>query len=272
VVYTELSAITAAKQIGGPVVVKPFDGNQGKGVATGLAAEEDIREAYREAAKYSAGVIVEECVTGNDYRILVVGGQVKAAAHRIPAAVEGDGAHTVRELVAIANTDPQRGEFHEKPLTKIRLDHIAHSILEKLRIDEDYIPQPGEKIVLRHNGNLSSGGTAVDCTDIIHPDNARIAVAAAMAIGIDIAGIDMIAQDISKSILDTGGAVIEVNTAPGIRMHMYPTQGKSRNVAKDILDFMFPDNSVLNFPIVSRAQTARPPPRGSSKPCSKPRA
>jgi len=251
VVYTELSAVMAAKLIGMPVVVKPFDANQGKGVATGLINNDEVRRAFSDASNHSAGIIVEEHITGNDYRILVVGGQVKAASHRVPAEVVGDGVHSVRELVDIVNADPERGEMHEKPLTKIRIDHAAQAILEKMGADENYIPKEGERIVLRRGGNLSTGGIAVDCTDIIHPDNAQVAAAAATAVGIDIAGIDMIAPDISKSIYETGGAVIEVNTAPGIRMHLYPSQGKPRNVARDIVDYMFPDDSVLDFPIIS---------------------
>ncbi len=250
-VYTEVSAVMAANQLGMPVVVKPFDGNQGKGVHLNLMCEQDIKNAFQVASEYSAGIIVERYITGNDYRVLVIGGEVKAVAQRLPAMVVGDGKHTIKELIEIINLAPERGKSHEKALTKIKLDTIEFSVLQKKGIDENYIPVSGEVITLRENGNISTGGTAIDCTDVIHPDNADIAIRAAEAIGIDIAGIDMVADDISKSILETNGAVIEVNSAPGIRMHLYPSQGQPRNVAKDILDLLFPDNSVADFPIIS---------------------
>ncbi|MDD3765589.1 MAG: cyanophycin synthetase [Eubacteriales bacterium] len=251
VVYTEVSAVMAAKQIGFPVVVKPFNSNQGKGVNTNITNEKDVRKAFREAAKYSAGIIVEKYIVGNDYRILVVDGEVKAVAQRLPAMVVGDGIHTISELIEEINKDTNRGECHEKPLTKIKLGSLELSVLKKKGYSKNYVPRAGEKIALRENGNISTGGTAIDCTDIIHPDNADIAVNAANAIGIDIAGIDMVAEDVSKSIYSTSGAVIEVNTAPGIRMHLYPSQGQPRNVAKDIVDLLFPKELNMDFPIVS---------------------
>lgn len=250
VVYTEVSAAMAAAQLGYPVVVKPFNGNQGKGVHTNLWDQALVIDAFREAARYSAGVIVEKHIPGNDYRVLVVGGEVKAVAHRLPAMVVGDGVHTVRELVEMVNRDPARGAGHEKPLTKIKISEVERCVLQKQGLDEHAIPEAGRTVRLRENGNLSTGGTAIDCTDRIHPDNANIAVNAAAALGIDIAGVDMVAEDISKSILQTGGAVIEVNAAPGIRMHLYPTEGTGRNVAKDIVDFLFPAKH-YDFPIVS---------------------
>lgn len=251
VVYSEISAVMAAKQIGMPVVIKPFDANQGKGVTLNLNSEEEIKDAFREAAKYSSGIIVEKFIKGRDYRILVVGGQVKAAAERLPACVTGDGKHNIKELIDITNMDENRGESHEKMLTKIKLDTVAKNILKRKGIDEFYVPQKEEVIVLRENANLSTGGTAIDCTDQIHPDNALIAVRAAKAIGIDIAGIDFVAEDISESILKSDGAVVEVNSAPGIRMHLYPSVGQPRNVAKDIVDWLYPSNKSVNFPIVS---------------------
>jgi len=251
VVYSEISAVIAANQIGMPVVIKPFDGNQGKGVYLNLNTEDEIRYAFREASKYSTGVIVEKYVKGRDYRILVVGNKVSAVAVRLPAMVTGDGIHTIRELVEIVNQDENRGEHHEKPLTKIKLDSVAENILAKIGMNFDSIPEKGQVVKLRTNGNLSTGGTAIDCTDIIHPENAELAILAANSIGIDIAGIDVVIDDISKSIIDTGGAIVEVNTAPGIRMHLYPSQGKPRNVAADIVDLLFPNPESYNFPIVS---------------------
>ena len=251
VVYSEISAVMAARQIGTPVVVKPMDGNQGKGVFLNLQTDEEIRAAFREASRYSGGILVEQFVAGRDFRILVVGGRVSAAAERLPASITGDGEHTIAELVDIVNSDPNRGEQHEKPLTRIRLDGVARNLLHSRGMTPETVPAKGQTVPLRENGNLSTGGIAVDCTGMIHPDNAEIAVRAADAIGIDIAGIDIVASDITKSIRETGGAVVEVNTAPGIRMHLYPSEGTPRNVAKDIVDWLFPDEASTRFPIVS---------------------
>ncbi len=251
VVFSEISAVMVANQIGMPVVVKPFDGNQGKGVHLNLKSETEIKAAFQEAAKYSNGIIVEKFVAGRDFRVLVVGDGVSAVSERLPASVIGDGVHSIQELVEIANQDENRGEQHEKPLTKIRLDAVSLNVLQKNKMDADFVPKQGRQVVLRENGNLSTGGTAIDCTDRIHPDNVDLAIRAANAIGIDIAGIDIVTQDISQSILETGGAVVEVNTAPGIRMHLYPTKGTPRNVAKDIVDLLFPDEESCRFPIVS---------------------
>lgn len=250
VVYTEISAVMAAHHLGFPVVVKPFNGNQGKGVQTNLNSDAEVKSAFLEASKYSAGIIVEKFTKGNDYRILVVGDQVRAVSQRLPAMVTGDGIHSIKELVKIVNQDPARGQSHEKALTKINIGKVEKSVLSKKGMDENTIPQAGQQVTLRDNGNISTGGTAIDCTDLIHPDNANIAINAAYAIGVDIAGIDMVAEDISQSILSTVGSVVEVNSAPGIRMHLYPSAGEPRNVAKDIVDFLFPDES-YDFPIVS---------------------
>ncbi|WP_461248460.1 ATP-binding protein, partial [Treponema sp. R6D11] len=247
----EPAAVNAATKIGMPVVVKPFNGNQGKGVHINLINKKDVANAFREASKHSSGVIVEQFIYGSDYRILVVNDEVKAVSKRLPAMVVGDGEHTIAELVDIVNQDPLRGDFHENVLTKIRIDKVEKSVLKKRGITEKYIPQKNETIILRENSNISTGGTAIDCTDIIHPDNAEIAIHAARAIGIDIAGIDMVAEDISKSIRDSSGAVIEVNSAPGIRMHLAPSTGKPRNVAKNIVDALFPTDDVLDFPVIS---------------------
>lgn len=251
VVFSEISALMVANQIGMPVVIKPFDGNQGKGVHLNLKNEAEIKAAFQEAAKYSNGIIVEKFIKGRDFRILVVGDHVSAVSERLPASVMGDGIHSVRELVETINLDENRGEQHEKPLTKIRLDAVTMNVLQKNEMSADFIPKQNQRVVLRENANLSTGGTAIDCTDSIHPDNIDLAVRAANSIGIDIAGIDIVAENISQSILDTGGAVVEVNTAPGIRMHLYPTEGKARNVAKDIVDLLFPDEESCRFPIVS---------------------
>lgn len=251
VVFSEISAQMVSKQIGLPVVIKPFDANQGKGVHLNLNKKNEIIAAFKDAAKYSNGIIVEQYISGRDYRVLVVGGKVSAVAERLPALVTGDGKHTIEELVTIINEDPRRGEQHEKALTKIRLDDVTDKFLKLNDMTRESVPAAGQVVKLRGNANLSTGGTSVDRTDLIHPDNADIAIRAADAIGIDIAGIDIVTEDISKSMYETGGAVVEVNTAPGIRMHLYPSEGTPRNVAQDIVSLLFPDDSAAHFPIVS---------------------
>ena len=251
VVYSEISALMAARDIGGPVAIKPYDGNQGKGVSLNVTQDKDIKAAFREASQYSKGIIVEQYVCGKDYRVLVVGDQVRAVAERVSAGVTGDGSHTIEELVGLVNRDESRGEQHEKPLTKIRLDTVCLNLLKKRGLSPHSIPEAGQTVALRENGNLSTGGIAIDRTDEIHPDNADLAVLAASAIGVDIAGIDIVAQDISQSIRETGGVIVEVNAAPGIRMHLYPSQGTPRNVAKDIVDMLYPPQQAIDFPIVS---------------------
>lgn len=251
VVFSEISAQMVSKQIGLPVVIKPFDANQGKGVHLNLNKKNEIIAAFKDAAKYSNGIIVEQFISGRDYRVLVVGGKVSAVAERLPALVTGDGKHTIEELVTIINEDPRRGEQHEKALTKIRLDDVTDKFLKLNDMTRESVPAAGQVVKLRGNANLSTGGTSVDRTDLIHPDNADIAIRAADAIGIDIAGIDIVTEDISKSMYETRGAVVEVNTAPGIRMHLYPSEGTPRNVAQDIVSLLFPDDSAAHFPIVS---------------------
>lgn len=251
IAYTEQSAVTAAELIGYPVVVKPFDANQGKGVTLGITGRSEMTQAFKEAITFSRAVIVEKYITGRDFRVLVVGGKVAAVAERIPPFITGDGLHSIKQLVELENRNPLRGNEHEKPLTRIKLDNSALRVLLKDGKNENDIPVVGEKVFLRHNGNLSTGGTARDCTDEIHPYNAGIAVRAAGLLELDIAGIDITAEDISQPIVRQDGAVIEVNAAPGLRMHLYPTEGEPRNVAADILDMLYPDETPCTIPIVA---------------------
>lgn len=251
IAYTVQSACSAAAQIGFPVVVKPFDANQGKGVTLNISNETGIASAFNEAINYSRAVIVEEYIKGRDYRLLVVGGRVAAAAERIPPSVAGDGIHTVKELVEIENENPLRGENHEKPLTRIKLDYTSLQVLFKAGIDESHIPPAGTLVYLRHNGNLSTGGTSRECTDEIHPYNADLTVRAAELLGLDLAGIDITAEDIKRPLVDGNGAIIEVNAAPGLRMHLYPAAGKPRDVAADIVNMLFPAGKPFTIPIVS---------------------
>lgn len=244
-------AISIAESIGYPVVVKPEKGNQGKGVSLNLMGPGEVIDAFHIARKFENNILVERYVPGNDYRVLVINGRVAAVAKRIPAHVIGDGIHTISELVDKTNEDIRRGEDHERPLTRIRIDEISRKVLYKQGYSLDSVPSKGIKVLLKENGNISTGGEAIDCTDLIHPENCDLAVRAARIIGLDIAGIDITCPDISKSILVTGGAIIEVNAAPGIRMHLYPSKGRPRNVTGLILDMMFPPGTKHSIPVIS---------------------
>lgn len=243
--------LTYIKRIGYPVVIKPNHGNQGKGVSINLTDEEHVIVAFEIAKEYCQQVVVEKYIPGNHYRVLVVNGKVSACAQRIAAHVIGNGKNTIRELIEIENQNPLRGEGHEKPLTKLKIDSVMELLLRKNNMHLDMVPQRGEIVYLRENDNLSTGGIAIDVTNQVHPENLDIAVNAANIIGLDVAGVDITTEDISMPITSNGGAVIEVNAAPGIRMHHYPTKGKQRNVAKDIVDSLFPEDSPYNIPIIS---------------------
>jgi cyanophycin synthetase len=251
VAYSARSAAAVAASIGFPVVLKPFDANQGKGVFTNISSGKELEEAFQTAIRHSHAVIVERYIPGKDYRLLVVGNKMVAAAERIPPCVVGDGKSTIRELIETENKNPLRGSGHEKPLTVIKTDDMSRQTLAKAGYNENSIPPQGEKVMLRNNGNLSTGGTARDCTRLVHPHNARLAVKAAKLLKLDIAGVDITCNDISKPLDGQNGAVIEVNSAPGLRMHIYPTEGKPMDVAGDILDFMFPPGTPASVPIIS---------------------
>lgn len=250
-VQTFPEAVEAVKKVGFPLVMKPLDSNQGKGVTVNIISEEQIFESFFEAKQYSKKVIIERYIAGKDYRVLVVGDRISAVAERRPPQIVGDGIRTVKELVAIENMKPIRGEDHERPLTYIKLDEIAVRYLERQGYSPDSVPEAGKAVLLRQNGNLSTGGTSRNCTEEIHPQNAKYAIAAARTLGIDIAGIDITTEDISAPISITGGAIIEVNAAPGLRMHLYPAEGEPVNVAEHILDMMYPENSNCSIPIVA---------------------
>ena len=214
--------------MGYPLTVKPYDGNHGHGITANINDPSQLHSAYLKAIRYSRQVIVEKHIAGKDCRLLVVGDRLVAAAERRPACVVGNGVHTVAELVAAENENPRRGVGHEKPLTRIRLDQTAEEILQRAGLTPESVPAEGEVVYLRENGNLSTGGTARDCTAEVHPANAAIAVRAAQLIGLDIAGIDLILSDIAQPLTTSNGAVIEVNACPGLRMHLYPTEGQPR--------------------------------------------
>lgn len=228
-----------AEYIGVPVVVKPRDGNQGRGVTTNLTTKEQVVAAYAAALEESSSVIVEKFAPGNDYRLLIVNGKLVAASRREPAQVMGDGRLTIRELVEIENRDPRRAEHHSGILSKIHIDEIALNVLKDQGFTPDSIAPAGQLVLIRRNANLSTGGTAIDVTDLVHPEVAARAVEAAKVVGLDIAGIDVIAADITKPLETQGGIVVEVNAAPGLRMHLAPSAGEPRQVGEAIVDMMF---------------------------------
>jgi cyanophycin synthetase len=246
-------AVKAARRLGHPVVVKPVDGNHGRGVGLDLGDDDAVRDAFdaaRAAAK-RGGVVVERFVPGADHRLLVVGGRLVAAARRTPAHVVGDGAHTVAELVEIENADPRRGIGHEKVLTRIKLDDKAAALVAEQGFGLDDVPPRGTVVTLTRTANMSTGGIAEDVTEQVHPDNVEIAEIAAGVVGLDVAGIDLVTPDITRSVHDVGGAIVEVNAAPGFRMHTHPTVGEPQYVAKPVLDLLFPPGSPSRIPIVA---------------------
>ncbi|MDF2091947.1 cyanophycin synthetase [Knoellia sp. 3-2P3] len=252
-VRTPDAAAAAARRIGFPVVVKPLDGNHGRGVCLDLQSEEEVRAGFETARSESRRgyVIVESFVTGRDYRCLIVGGKMQAIAERVPAHVVGDGSHTVAELVEITNADPRRGVGHEKVLTRIKVDDAAVALVKDQGWSMDDVPPEGQMVKLALTGNMSTGGISVDRTFEAHPDNIEIAEEAARMIGLDVAGIDFICPDIASPVRETGGAICEVNAAPGFRMHTHPTVGEPQYIAKPVVDLLFPPGSPSRVPIVS---------------------
>lgn len=248
-VETALEAVAAWQQIGRPVAVKPRDGNQGKGVSLKLDSAEDVAEAFRFAQVFGGKTIVEEYIEGRHYRLVVVGGKLIAAAERSPAHVVGDGVSPIEALIAHTNRDPLRGEKHEKPLTRIVLDDISLRVLKRQGFEAHHVPLQGQLVLLRDSANLSTGGTAWDVTDQVHPQARERVERVARLIGVDIAGIDVVAPDISSPTLDM--SVIEVNTAPGIRMHQYPAEGQARDVAGAIVDMIYPPGRPSEIPLAT---------------------
>ena len=252
-VLNEDDAVRAATAIGFPVVTKPLDGNHGRGVGLDLGSEEDVRTGFRRAVPEArrGQVVVEGFVSGSDYRVLVVGGRMVAVAERVPAHVIGDGKHTVSDLVEIANSDPRRGIGHEKVLTRIKVDDAAIELLRKQGFGLDDVPPADAFVKLAATGNMSTGGNSIDRTWEAHEDNVEIAEEAARVVGLDVAGIDFLAPDITQPVRETGGAIVEVNAAPGFRMHTNPTEGEAQFVAKDVVDLLFPSGTPSRIPIVA---------------------
>jgi len=252
VVDSEEATVEAARRIGFPCVVKPLDGNHGRGVHLDLRSDDAVRAAFHGALAQSRSgdLVVESYVAGNDYRCLVIGGKVAAIAERVPASVVGDGTSTVRQLVDTANQDPRRGIGHEKVLTRIKIDDAAEELVRAQDLGLDDVPSEGTRVKLALTGNMSTGGTSIDRTIEAHPDNVEIAETAAQIVGLDIAGIDFICPDIATPVRETGGAIVEVNAAPGFRMHTHPTEGEPQYVARPVIDGLFPPGSPARIPII----------------------
>ncbi|MDQ2806924.1 MAG: cyanophycin synthetase [Chloroflexota bacterium] len=251
VIRSEDVAWETAQRVGLPVVVKPKDGNQGKAVSVNLTTQEQVEAATRLALEYDSRVIIESFYPGNDYRLLVVDGKLVAAALRRPAQVVGNGSDSVQMLVQRVNEDPRRGIGHGAAMTRIRLDDAAALTLVKQGLTWDSVPPAGAVVFLRDNSNLSTGGTATDVTDEVHPDNAAIAELAARTVGLDIAGVDVVTRNIRSSMHENGGGIVEVNAAPGLRMHLYPAEGKSRPVGEAVMAMLFPPERPGRIPLIA---------------------
>lgn len=241
----------AISLVGFPLVVKPLDGNHGKGATIGIQSEAEAEAAFQRAKQFSQKVIIEKMITGSDFRALVVNFQFIAAALRTPASITGDGQHSIRELVSQVNSDPKRGKEHNNVLTEISIDDVCLELLTKNGYTLDSLPARGEIVFLKPTANLSTGGTAEDVTGKVHPQNKALFERIARSVGLDICGIDIIAPDLAMPIRENGGAVIEVNAAPGLRMHLEPTIGKPRNVAAPIVDMLFPGESMGRIPLIA---------------------
>ncbi len=251
VVRDQGDAVRAAERIGYPVVLKPLAGNHGRGVAINLRTPEEVEVGFAKASEHGRTIVVESYIEGFDHRLLVIDGELVAAAKRVPGHVVGDGTHTIEELVGIVNEDPRRGVGHEKVLTRLEFDHQAQRLLQKLGYDRSTVPGKDEVVYLRSTANLSTGGTAIDVTDVIHPDNREMAIRAINAIGLDIGGVDFLTRDISVSYREAGGGICEVNAGPGFRMHVAPSEGTPRDVAGPVIDMLFPKDAPSRIPIAA---------------------
>ncbi len=247
-------AVRAAERLGFPVVTKPYNGNHGRGISIGLKTADEVRAGFDAAAEHSSSVIVETYLHGDDYRLLVVGVELIAATRRTPGHVAGDGVHSVKQLVDTVNQDPRRGIGHEKVMTRIELDAQADMMLTRQGLGVDSVPEAGRQVLLRSTANLSTGGTATDVTDLIHPDNREMAVRAVTAIGLDVGGVDFLCPHINesyKSAENAGSGICEINAAPGFRMHVAPSEGTARDAAGPVIDMLFPPGSASRVPIAA---------------------
>ncbi|MES2904717.1 MAG: cyanophycin synthetase [Pseudomonadota bacterium] len=252
-VYEADEAVSAARMIGFPVVLKPLNANHGRGVSIHLTSDVEVRHAFDIALEQgtSKAVLVENYVSGFDHRMLVVDNELVAVAKRVPGHVRGDGRQTIAELIDEVNSDPRRGVGHEKVLTRLELDFQARRLMGNAGYDESTVLDPGQIFYLRDTANLSTGGTAIDLTDVVHPDNREMAVRAIQAVGLDVGGVDFLTDDISQSYKDIGGAIVEVNAAPGFRMHVAPSEGQPRDVAGKVISMLFPPGTPSRIPIAA---------------------
>ncbi|NNE62880.1 MAG: cyanophycin synthetase, partial [Gammaproteobacteria bacterium] len=250
---SEDEAVSACRRIGYPVVIKPLDGNHGRGISINLTTDEAVREAFQVAKEQgrSRFVLAESFVSGYDHRMLVVNGELVAVAKRVPGHVIGDGRSTIAQLVDIVNADPRRGIGHEKVLTRIEIDSQARRLMQDAGYDENTVLKKGEQFFLRSTANLSTGGTAIDVTDVVHPDNREMAIRAVRAIGLDIGGVDFLTDDITHSYKDVGGGIAEVNAGPGFRMHVAPSEGEPRDVAGKVIDMLYPPGVPTRIPVAA---------------------
>ncbi|HBM16669.1 MAG TPA: cyanophycin synthetase [Lentisphaeria bacterium] len=250
-IYTLDEALDTAANLGYPVVIKPEVGNHGRGITVNIKSEEELEAAYYSAKKVCPNIVVEEYVEGNDYRMLVINGEFTAVAHRQPPFVTGDGKSTIQELIDIINADSRRGFGHENILTRITVDEMTERILEALDLGLSSVLEEGRKVYLKTTANLSQGGTATDVTDDVHPEIRFMAERTSRIIGMDVIGIDFLCPDITKPIASQRCGIVEVNAAPGLRMHLKPSFGKPRNVAKPIIDMLFPEGKKTEMPIIA---------------------
>jgi cyanophycin synthetase len=252
-VYSERQAVRMARRMGYPVVVKPLDGNHGRGITIDINEDNEIESAFQFAREKgnSRAILIESMITGYDHRMLVVNGELVAVAKRVPGHVIGDGKNSIEQLVEIVNSDPRRGVGHEKVLTNLEFDRQAKLLIEQAGYSQDTVLPKDEVFYLRSTANLSTGGTAIDVTDEVHPDNRAMAERAVLAVGLDVGGVDFLTDDISQSYKDIGGGICEVNAAPGFRMHVAPSEGKPRDVAGKVIDMLFPEGTPSRIPIAA---------------------
>ena len=255
IIYDEEDLQAAAESIGYPIVIKPVNGNHGRGITTNIKTWDEAVEALALAKKVSRAIICERFITGFDFRLLVINYKLVAAAQRKPACVVGNGKSSIQQLVDEVNSDPRRGYGHEKVLTAIKLDDMTMNILKEKNLSLDSIIPNGETLYLKTTANLSTGGTATDVTDLVHPYNVFLAERIARIIGLDICGIDIMAQDLTTPLNENGGAILEVNAGPGFRMHIAPTDGLPRNVAEPVIDMMYPPGTSARIPIIAVSGT-----------------
>ncbi len=251
VIRTEAGLDEAIQKFGYPLVIKPIDGNHGKGNTTNITNRDQAIKAFEAAKQYGRNVIIERFITGFDFRCLVINNKFICAALRTPASVVGDGVHNIQWLINETNKDPRRGYGHEKVLTQITIDQFTQKMLDDANNTLETIPEKGERVLLKPTANLSTGGTSTDVTDEVHPANVFMFERIAKIIGLDICGIDVMATDLRTPVSENGGAILEVNAAPGFRMHIEPAEGLPRNVAEPVIDMLFPKGSVGRIPIIA---------------------